>query len=266
MYYIYNTYVYIIYIHIFNYIQPVIFLVKQAFRWTSATQFLRPSRACRTFWASFDSCNLSAKHIFRGVQGMKPTGFQDSTFVKQTNSYQRREQQQQQRHHFHWHGYASKIPLLFFSVFSNVQIPTDNNPSFQKCTLNVISENPKPLQKLYITTTNLSYRFSILETSATALCGTTGITSFKKCYPCDEAVFLLFPPFGTWYVLHKGALRPQPPWVIISPRVNTKYWNHHPDVWNCHEIIKILQNNDMIRIPYPKITHHWLVLRIQMNF
>ena len=38
----------------------------------------------------------------------------------------------------------------------------------------------------WFTTTNLSYRFPIFETSATALCGTTGIKLYLYCVSCND--------------------------------------------------------------------------------
>ena len=43
-----------------------------------------------------------------------------------------------------------------------------------------------------LTTTNLSYRFPIFETSATALCGTTGISTFHYTTQCAWTPYLSF--------------------------------------------------------------------------
>lgn len=37
-----------------------------------------PNGTCRTFCANFESCNLSSRHIFCGMQGMKPPNQQQT--------------------------------------------------------------------------------------------------------------------------------------------------------------------------------------------
>ena len=65
----------------------------------------------------------------------------------------------------------------------------------------------------WFTATNLSYRFPIFETSATALCGTTGLTieyDMRHSEPCLSVILIVidltqfsYPPFslfGSWLV------------------------------------------------------------------
>ena len=57
----------------------------------------------------------------------------------------------------------------------------------------------------WLTTTNLSYRFPIFETSATALCGTTGTHTSYNVGRQTIAKFLNISPimfFGTYEVLY----------------------------------------------------------------
>ena len=87
----------------------------------------------------------------------------------------------------------------------------------------------------WFTTTNRSYRFPIFETSATALCGTTGNIEYNSCgqitYMYIFNIFIYMP--GIWHVVFFSLLS-LPLTLRKSLYVNYGELNNFPSVYYSH--------------------------------
>ena len=87
----------------------------------------------------------------------------------------------------------------------------------------------------WLTTTNLSYRFPIFETSATALCGTTGISTYHYTTQCAWTPYLSFERHETFRECEIASVSTMPGMHLVR---TLKYLRRSTwTVWSCNRTI-----------------------------